>query len=102
MARSRGHAARARDTENSNSRATPNPNGSAAAESLPAPSGAPQQPAVEGSVPDTLDLNALKQKIARELADIARDLGVESAASMRKQELIFAILQAQAEKAGQV
>ena len=35
-----------------------------------------------------------------ELTQIAKDLGVEGAAGMRKQELIFKILQAQTEKSG--
>jgi transcription termination factor Rho len=34
------------------------------------------------------------------LAQIARELDVSSATGMRKQEMIFRILQAQAEKAG--
>jgi transcription termination factor Rho len=110
MARSRGqagHVARARDTESSNARPnpasagngenspqTPQPGAGAAAAAVPLGSA--------GQAPDTLDLKALKQKTAKELADIARELGVESASTMRKQELIFAILQAQAEKTGQV
>ncbi|RMF25183.1 MAG: transcription termination factor Rho [Deltaproteobacteria bacterium] len=51
---------------------------------------------------ETLNLKTLKGKTAKELAEIARDLGVEGVANMRKQELIFAILQAQAEKSGNV
>jgi transcription termination factor Rho len=50
----------------------------------------------------TLDLKELKQKTARELADVARDLGVEGVATMRKQELIFKLLEAQAAKSGNV
>jgi transcription termination factor Rho len=95
MARSRGqagHAARARDTEGSANNSRPNPE----------PPQVPTEGAALDAPPDTLDLKALKQKTAKELADIARTLGVESAASMRKQELIFSILQAQAEKSGQV
>ena len=61
--------------------------------------GAQQQP---GSQVPALDLTALKRKAAKELADVALELGVEGAASMRKQELIFAILGAQAEKSGSV
>jgi len=104
MARSRGqagHVARARDTESSNAR--PNPASTGNGENQPQAQPAPAAAAANaGPVPDTLDLKALKQKTAKELGDIARGLGVESASSMRKQELIFAILQAQAEKAGQV
>ncbi len=50
----------------------------------------------------TLNLKILKQKKARELAEIARDLGVEGVANMRKQDMIFKILEAQAEKTGNV
>jgi len=103
MARSRGqagHAARARDTESSNARPNPAAAGNGDnTEAAAAPAAAGIAP---GPVPDTLDIKALKQKTAKDLADIARSLGVDSASSMRKQELIFSILQAQAEKAGQV
>ena len=42
----------------------------------------------------------LKEKAITELSQVARELGVESAAGLRKQELIFRILQAQAERNG--
>jgi transcription termination factor Rho len=48
----------------------------------------------------TMNLSELKHKKINELAGLARDLSVEGAAGMRKQELIFAILQAQVEKNG--
>jgi len=48
----------------------------------------------------TLDIRALKEMSISELTQIANDLGVEGAAGMRKQELIFKILQAQTEKSG--
>jgi transcription termination factor Rho len=63
---------------------------------------APQQNAGAQTQVPALDLTALKRKAAKELAEVALDLGVEGAASMRKQELIFAILGAQAEKSGNV
>ena len=47
-----------------------------------------------------LNLKALKEKKINELAQIARDFNVEGASNMRKQELIFAILQAQTEQNG--
>ncbi len=53
-------------------------------------------------VSEALNLKVLKGKTAKELAEIARDLGVEGVANLRKQELIFGILQAQAEKSGNV
>jgi len=45
-------------------------------------------------------LSELKQKSIADLNDVARDLKIEGAANLRKQELIFAILQAQTEKNG--
>jgi transcription termination factor Rho len=47
-----------------------------------------------------MNLSDLKHKRINDLATLARDLNVEGAAGMRKQELIFAILQAQVEKNG--
>src|SRR5215831_18070039 len=49
---------------------------------------------------DGLNLKALKEKKISELAQIARDFNVDGASSLRKQDLIFAILQAQAERSG--
>ncbi|MBI5854282.1 MAG: transcription termination factor Rho [Nitrospirae bacterium] len=45
-------------------------------------------------------LAELKQKSIGDLNDVARDLKIEGASNLRKQELIFAILQAQTEKNG--
>ena len=45
-------------------------------------------------------LTQLKQRNITELNEIARELKIEGAANLRKQELIFAILQAQTEKNG--
>ncbi len=47
-----------------------------------------------------LNLKELKQKKINELTTIAKRMRVENASSLRKQELIFAILQAQADKNG--
>jgi len=47
-----------------------------------------------------LDLGVLKEMSIGALNKIARDLEITGVAGMRKQELIFKILQAQAEKAG--
>jgi len=47
-----------------------------------------------------LNLKSLKSKKIGELTQIARNFDVEGASSLRKQDLIFAILQAQAEKSG--
>jgi transcription termination factor Rho len=48
----------------------------------------------------TLDLVELKDMSIVRLNQIAKDLGVQGAAGLRKQELIFKILQTQAEKSG--
>ncbi len=45
-------------------------------------------------------LTQLKQRNITELNEVARDLKIDGAANLRKQELIFAILQAQTEKNG--
>ena len=48
----------------------------------------------------TLDLVELKDMSIQALNQIAKDLGVPGAAGLRKQELIFKVLQTQAEKSG--
>jgi transcription termination factor Rho len=50
--------------------------------------------------PQTLDLSTLKDLSTVALTKIARDLEIPGATGMRKQELIFEILRARAEKAG--
>jgi transcription termination factor Rho len=57
-----------------------------------------QQGQKNGAV--TLDLVELKDMSIQALNQIAKDLNVPGAAGLRKQELIFKILQAQAEKSG--
>jgi transcription termination factor Rho len=47
-----------------------------------------------------MNLKELKQKKIAELDSIAKELSVEGASSLRKQELIFSILQAQQDKNG--
>ncbi len=59
---------------------------------------APVPPA--SSAPNGLNLKVLKEKKISELAQLARDFHVEGSSTMRKQELIFAILQAQTEQNG--
>jgi transcription termination factor Rho len=49
---------------------------------------------------EILNLRDLKQKKIADLAALAKELNVDGAANMRRQELIFSILQAQAEKNG--
>jgi transcription termination factor Rho len=68
----------------------------------PPPEGLPdttvEEQAVEAS--DTLDIRALHEIKIPQLLKIAKDLDVENATGMRKQDLIFKILQAQTEKKG--
>jgi len=52
------------------------------------------------AAPSGLNLKVLKEKKINELAQLARDFNVEGSSTMRKQELIFAILQAQTEQNG--
>lgn len=47
-----------------------------------------------------LDMAALAKKTISELSEIAKDLKMESISGLKKQELIFKILQAQTEKTG--
>ncbi|MBI3994387.1 MAG: transcription termination factor Rho [Nitrospirae bacterium] len=47
-----------------------------------------------------MNLQELKVKDIGELNDVAKDLKIDGASNLRKQELIFAILQAQSEKNG--
>lgn len=49
---------------------------------------------------DLLDLAKLKEKSISELTQIANNMEVEGASSLRKQELIFKVLAAQTEKSG--
>jgi transcription termination factor Rho len=47
-----------------------------------------------------MNLTELKEKNISELTSLARDMNIDGAAGLRKQELIFAILQTQSEKNG--
>lgn len=51
---------------------------------------------------ENVSMSELKEKTVEELTDVARGLRVEGSSGMRKQDLIFAILQAQTEKIGYV
>ncbi|MEK7741464.1 MAG: transcription termination factor Rho [Nitrospirota bacterium] len=51
---------------------------------------------------DNVSISELKEKTIDELTTVAKTLNVEGASGLRKQDLIFAILQAQAEKTGNV
>ncbi|MBM9500270.1 MULTISPECIES: transcription termination factor Rho [Leptospira] len=56
----------------------------------------------DGPTPSPIDLVELKKKAIGDLIEVAKGLGVENTGGLKKQNLIFAILQAQAERDGQV
>src|SRR5437763_9756016 len=49
---------------------------------------------------ETLDIRVLKEMRLPDLTKIAKEHGIENATGMRKQDLVFAVLQAQTEKSG--
>ena len=49
---------------------------------------------------ETVDIRVLKEMKLPDLTRLAKDHGIENATGMRKQDLIFSILQAQTEKSG--
>jgi transcription termination factor Rho len=55
---------------------------------------------VRGRQREEMNLVELKNKNIKELVTLARELNIEGASALRKQELIFALLQAQAELNG--
>jgi len=65
-----------------------------------APQAPEAPPAAKAPETQTLDLSSLKEMSTTALTKIARDLEIPGATGMRKQELIFEILRARAEKAG--
>ncbi len=54
----------------------------------------------KSSTPEVINLNEIKLRKISDLTQMARSFGVVGASSMRKQELIFSLLQAQSEKGG--
>jgi transcription termination factor Rho len=63
------------------------------------PEAAPSAPSRRQHDPQ-MDIKALKERNIKDLLKIAQDLEVPGATGLRKQDLIFAILQAQTEKSG--
>jgi len=49
-----------------------------------------------------ISISGLKEKTIEELTAVAEELNVEGISGMRKQDLIYAILNAQAEKSGSI
>src|SRR3989441_5045388 len=67
-------------------------------EEQPQPAASPPTPSANDK--KALDLSQLKEMNIQALNAMARDLGVEGAAGMKKHDLIFKILQSQTEKSG--
>ena len=61
---------------------------------------APQQRRPDQPAAETLDIRVLKEMKLPDLTRTAKEHGIENATGMRKQDLIFAVLQAQTEKSG--
>jgi transcription termination factor Rho len=91
-------SARGRSGEQRRDPAESSAGASAKVEGASGREGAPQAPPPQP--PETLDLSTLKDLSTVALTKIARDLEIPGATGMRKQELIFEILRARAEKAG--
>jgi len=65
----------------------------------PAPSPLPHRQQQQQAA-ETIDIRVLKEMKLPDLSKLAKELNVENATGMRKQDLIFAVLQAQTEKSG--
>jgi transcription termination factor Rho len=77
----------------------------APAESAPAATSAPAAPGASSQAPSnpprpSLNISVLKDMGIQALTQIGKDLNVEGATGMRKQDLIFQILKAQTEQSG--
>ena len=51
---------------------------------------------------ETISISELKEKTIDDLTKVAKELSVEGAAGLRKQDLIFAILKTQTENRGRI
>jgi transcription termination factor Rho len=81
----------------------PRPNGAAKRDYLPSDDELEEEASVETEDNGVeVDVTELKTKAMQELTNVAEELQVENAAGMRKQDLIFAILQAQTEQRGKI
>jgi len=67
---------------------------------VPPPPPPPPQPAAPAPPRASLNINDLKDMSIQKLTQIGKDLNVADATGMRKQDLIFQILKAQAEQSG--
>jgi len=77
------------------------PVAAASATGLPTADEEDEELSISSSLPP-IDLRELKRKQIHELAQMARELAVDGASTMRKQELIFGILQAQTAQRGSI
>jgi len=110
MARSRGQATQAAENKGQGNNRTSGPSGNDGGRTngggRPNEAGRAGGPGGGGDrasgAEGALNLKVLKQKTAKELAELAKGLGVDGAANMRKQEMIYAILEAQAKQSGHV
>ena len=71
-----------------------------AADAGSAPVAVATEPGAEGEEQRRLDLAVLKEMSIQKLIEVAKSLEIPGATSMKKQELVFQILRAQAEKEG--
>ena len=78
----------------------PRPPDADAGDQAPADAAAPPQSAPQPSPRPSLNINDLKDMSIQKLTQIGKDLNVAGATGMRKQDLIFQILKAQAEQSG--
>src|SRR4249919_390479 len=78
----------------------PRPPEADAADQAPADAAAPPQSSPQPSPRPSLNINDLKDMSIQKLTQIGKDLNVAGATGMRKQDLIFQILKAQAEQSG--
>ena len=62
----------------------------------------PDSEVFDGKKPELIDLNKIKVTKIADLVALAKDLHINDASSMRKQELIFALLKRQAQKGGEI
>src|SRR5437762_9026160 len=64
------------------------------------PAGESKQASAPNTGSDLLNISDLKDMSISELTHIAKEMGIEGATGLRKQELIFKLLAAQTEKSG--
>jgi len=67
----------------------------------PPPAAEDKEPEFNSEVP-VMNLKVIKEKHISELVHMAREMGIEGAANLRKQDLVFALLEAQAARNGLV